>query len=186
MPTKEAIIKAVGALQALGVQGGPDRRDPGAIRIVAEVWSRVLAPLSDGQLEACVVAWVAQPGDVGRWWPTPGGLLALEPSRRLAAVDDSGEAWGRVLRLAERGQLFPRYGGPQAVLTPAEQAGVDACGGRDAVASSGYDEHGWMQSSFRRAYQGARQIGAVLAEHPQLSASESRDFLAVVDRGGAA
>jgi hypothetical protein len=181
MATKEAIVKAIGTLQALGVQSGPERGNPAALRLVVEVWAKVLEPLTDAQLESCVVAWVAQPTDAGRWWPTPGNLLAIEPTRQLAAIDDSAEAWGRILKHAAGG-LFGRYSSQRLTLTHAEQAGVDACGGGNAIGESTYDQHSWMQAQFRRAYQSAKQTGEVLQRHPQLTDGEARGLLTQVDR----
>lgn len=181
MASRKAIITAIGTLQALGVQGGPNRSDEGAMRLVVEVWAKVLAPIDDSQLEAAVLAWVAQPSDAGRFWPTPGNLLALEPSRQLAAVDDSAEAWAHVVELARHGKLYSRYGGTLASLSPAVEAGVEACGGREAIATSPYDAHVWMQAAFRRAYTSAKATGAIREQHPQLTDGEAQGFLRLVD-----
>jgi hypothetical protein len=180
MATKTAILTAIQMLQSLGIQNAPR---PEQIPGLVAVWLEDFADLSDEDLALALREFRRDP-KVCQFWPQPGTILASHPSRKLAAIDDSGEAWGRVLRLAEQGRLYRRYGGAIAELTPAEQAGVDACGGRDALATSGYDAHGWMQAAFRRAYQAASQAGAVLEAYPQLTDAEAGRFLRLVDGGG--
>jgi hypothetical protein len=184
MATRSGITKAIATLQALGVQGGPDRANEATIRAVIDVWAKVLEPMTDVQLEAAVVDWVGQSGADGRFWPTPGNLLSRDPVRKLEAVDDSAEVWGKLLAYASQGKLYSRYGCAVIELSPAVQAGVDACGGREAIATSNYEAHSWMQATFRRAYQANRQAGAVLEQHPQLTTEQAGSFLRLVDRGG--
>lgn len=86
MATVEGVQSAMGLLRACGVQAGPNMTDARAVSLLVEVWLDLLAGLDDAGLQAAVKAWLGQPGDAGRWWPTPGGLLALAPRRQVAVI----------------------------------------------------------------------------------------------------
>lgn len=169
MADRKGIVAAITQLQSLGVQGGPDLTDRASARLVVNVWLESFEKVGNAELLACVRAWVNQPGREGAFFPTPGGLRGMLPENRLNAIDDADEAWARVLKLAEHGQLWSAYGDDVAELTPREAVAVQAAGGRRAIAMSPYEMHTTMRASFRSAWRSAKERKILIENNPDIA-----------------
>jgi hypothetical protein len=174
MATQKAINDSIRLLVANGLQGSP--ATPERVQLVAETWAATLEDMTDAELHAAVLGHLRDPSAC-QFWPQPGKLMAQTPRAKLEAIDDSGEAWAHVLQLAEQGRLHREYGGEVEALSPAEEAGVDALGGRRVVATSSYDEHGWLSKRFADAYRAAKAHKRVEQAHPSVTDGQARGVL---------
>ena len=134
--TRDAILRTFTALERAGL------RTPTAIQAdlteSADLWAAVLADIDESALRAALLVYLRTPD--GRFWPTPGALLALVPGRQSeATVQDEGvDAWAQLLRSIRRwGQMRPP--GTEWALdedpdrADAIAAGLDGIGGWSAA-----------------------------------------------------
>jgi hypothetical protein len=154
MATKRGIITAF----ALLGQGGVHQ--PQAIRDEPEatvsMWHTLLADLSDEDLTAAVMRYLRAPDS--QFWPTPGKLLDLAPSRQKAiAANDADSEWGYLLECVRR-KGWPNPPGERWQLAEdplrkeALEAGLRSVGGWAALCALETDQMAAARAAFRTAY----------------------------------
>lgn len=170
MPSPEAIVSALKKCRIVITTGGPG---PNELRDLAAAWAELLHDVTDAELHDAVTAHLRSPTP---WWPTPGQLLALVPSRRMEALDDADTAWGEALRLVsawggrrlEDPATWERARPSDERRAAAMLEGVKALGGWVVLGMSTADEHTAMRASFRTAY---RAVGTRRAIADDVAAS---------------
>jgi hypothetical protein len=145
---------------------------------LAADWMVLLQDITDADMDAAVVAWIRESGP---FWPTPGQLLALVPSRRAVQVDDAERAWAETKRWIEtRSRAGIEGNGTMTGYTyrdpapgdldPNDEARDTAM--REALGRGGAAEHmrgqvsdeQWRAKRFRDAYREGRKGGALQIE----------------------
>lgn len=169
MATKDGIGAAFRLLKAAGIRTPEAWSTPEAKREAIDVWVSTLADVSDEELTGAARAYLRQPSP---WWPTPGALLALLPSRQVEALDTADIAWALVRHeMARHGRDYPP-GGPdwrgRPWDFPADQrgpihAGIAAVGGWRAL-SMVEDDDPAPRASFRSAYRSVREGRRIVGE----------------------
>lgn len=157
-------------LRANAVVRGPRGRE--ATDLAVATWEACLADVSDGELEAALLAYLRD-GEVCQFWPQPGKLRDRVPGRQAAQIDDSDLAWGEATRWVRdhaRHFLVDRVirGGKVVELGPppwegrgetgtAMTAALEVIGGPRAVINCGdrglsTETEATLRKSFRDAY----------------------------------
>ena len=167
-PSPDCIIRNLRSLiRNLRTPGVPDKAE---IPDLAADWTKLLAGGVDADLDAAVVAHLRAPSP---FWPTPGQLLALVPSRQIAAADDAEDAWSAtLLAMSKAGGSMQTESGrwwypePTAIPGVTDEAGareiLRGLGGRNGWMATPIDKQPFFRRDFVLAYR-ARRKGAVLA-----------------------
>ncbi len=109
------IALAFATLEAGGSRPPASHASDRGLQLAVRVWSGLLADIDRTELLQAVTTYLRQPNS--RFFPTPGVLLDLIPSRRR--LDDADQAFGELLALAKHGARgFP----PLSLLELRQQA----------------------------------------------------------------
>lgn len=185
MATRTGAKTAISLLLVAKLGNAPRPSDAEEISAIVDLWESLFADTTDDELCNAVRAFLAE--DTRGWWPVPAlirqRIPRIEAARLLATQDDSDEAWGRIRRYAEAGTLHAEYGGPTVTLTPAEEAGVQAAGGRRQISFAPYEQHAAMRAAFRGAYRSAKERSQVTGgHHAQLTSEQATRLLVELAR----
>ncbi len=140
-------------------------------KTIAPLWLEILGDLEIEELEHATREYLRSKDAV--WFPSAGQLLALIPSRALAAIDDSDQVWGATISNVAR---LGRYQKPEQFHEDPEEnykiaAGVSACGGWQALCNMEQSEAMAHRASFRAAYRAAKLRAKITNGRPALANS---------------
>lgn len=118
MCSKAAIGILFGKLIRAGVANIPPESN---LEALVDDWEELMPDITDAELMAALAAYRRDP-KVCQFWPQPGTLIGLVPSRQAAAIDDADVVFGQAMRYlidypprwVPRGQNGPRYHTPDA------------------------------------------------------------------------
>lgn len=123
-----------------------------------DAWTACLPDVDATDLKRAAIAYI-RAGE--RFWPTPGQLLQHLPEKAATKVDDSDRAWGWLLRcVSSRGG----YAGAPTSYSHLQdkdraiRAGVQACGGWQALCQAGPGDNTAHRASFRAAYRATMEM----------------------------
>jgi len=93
MCSKAAIGILFGKLIRAGVANIPP---DSSLEALVDDWEELMPDVADAELMAALAAYRRDP-KVCQFWPQPGTLIGLIPSRQAAAVDDAHEVFGQAM-----------------------------------------------------------------------------------------
>ena len=143
-------------LLGLGCRPPKQMSTPQGLRFAVQTWAEVLADVHPQDLSNAVLRYAR--GSESVWWPTPGVLISLIEQGERDPSDNADEMWGMLLnQVARRG----RYNAPtpeqplhqDSAINSKLLAGVEACGGWNALCLSTQAENMANRAAFRSAYQ---------------------------------
>ena len=118
MASKAAIAAVFAKLIRAQVANAPAPHD---FEALVDDWADLMPDITDADLAAALAAYRRDP-KVCQFWPQPGTLIGLVPSRQAAAIDDAEVVFGQAMRYmidhpprwVPKGENGPRYYTPDA------------------------------------------------------------------------
>lgn len=172
------VLEQAGLARPAILTGKDPEKARAAIDSAADTWAAILADLEPEDLVAATLAHLREPNPPGQWtkaWPDTGRILSLVPARRLAAIDDSADAWHETLTWlrcnAYRNPAEGDLDAADAVRDSAMREGLRAVGGGRGVGQAQTADLVWRAKDFAATYKAGRLRGHVIAEVAQIAAT---------------
>ena len=151
----ETIMGVFALFTAAGMRRPPEWQDQDIMDLSVKLWSITFAPHGPQALQEATLLYITTGG---KFWPSPGEVLAFTPDGRAEKADRAEEAWGDVYScIAKHGKYAsPQNGDFRFHPEPHEHdriyASVKDIGGWGFVCSITYDQVVATRAAFRNAY----------------------------------
>jgi hypothetical protein len=175
------MIEVLTLLESAGIKPPWDAKEAGPAKAaMAKTYAALLGDVSSAEVQTAAMGYARAPVP---FWPSVGQLLAALPSRQLAAIDDSEEAWvetktwcdRNAYRTPQAGELDRDHEDRDAAMRLALQA----VGGAKGWGQTPTPQEPFVARRFRESYQVHRKRGAVTSEARLLESAAPRQL-----RGG--